>query len=234
MEGAATERIVAASRGARLARAALCVVVFGLPVFLLALAVRHGVAPVLRADEAAIGWATAFTRRAGLAAALIVVQAITHPAVVYGASTVVVLWVGLVKRRRGMAIWAFATMMAAWIIGELLKLIVQRARPSLESPLSLPPGYSFPSGHALNITVAAGVLVILLWPLLRRTGRIVAVVVAAVVVLGVGLDRVFLGVHFPSDVVAGYVLGCCITFGSWIGFVGPTAGTSWSGSSSRH
>ncbi len=130
-----------------------------------------------------------------------------------------------------MALWAFSTMMAAWIAGEVMKVIVQRARPVLDLPLSFPPGYSFPSGHALNITVAAGVLVLLLWSLLSRPGRVLAVSSAAVVVLVVGLDRIFLGVHFPSDVLAGYVLGCCITFSSWIGFVGPMGGTSSSASS---
>lgn len=214
-------------------RAMLCIVLLGLPVFLLALAVRQQIGPVVDADAAVITWATGVTVSWGAAPLLIVVQAVTHPIVVYAASTLVVLWIGIVKKLWTLAVWAFSTMMLTWIIGELMKLIVQRGRPVLDSPMSLPPGYSFPSGHALNITVAAGVLLLLVWSLLSRTGRVVAVVVAVVVVLAVGLDRVFLGVHFPSDVLAGYVLGCCITFSSWIGFVGPMAGTSSSASSPR-
>lgn len=221
------------SLGARVVRAVLCVVVLGVPVFLLALAVRLQVDAVLLADEAAIAWATAFTRSSGLVAPLLVMQVITHPTVVYAIASLVAAWVWIVKGLRARAIWAFTTMMVAWITGEVAKVIVQRARPVLDDPLSLPPGYSFPSGHALNITVAVGVVVLLLWPLMPTPARIVAVSVGAVLVLAVGANRVFLGVHFPSDVVAGYILGCCITFSSWIGFVGPTAAISSSASSVR-
>jgi membrane-associated phospholipid phosphatase len=231
MEGISAETVVVLSRGRRVLRAVLHAVLLSAPVFLLAAAVRLEFRPVLAADAAAIDWATELTRSWGLTAALLVVQAVGHPIVVYTAATLVAVWVGLVKRMRGRAIWAFATMMAAWIIGEVMKLIVQRGRPVVESPLAFPPGYSFPSGHALNITVAASVLLVLLWPLLSATGRAVAMVLAAIVVLLVGLDRVFLGVHYPSDVLAGCVLGCCITVSSWVGFVGPMGGTSSSASS---
>ena len=216
----------------RLVRALVCVLVLGVPVFLLAVAVRLEVTPILRTDQAVIGWATATTRGLGLAPGLILLQAVSHPAVVYPLATLVALWVGVVKRLWGRALWGFATMMVAWVVGELLKLVVQRARPMLDVPLSLPPGYSFPSGHALNITVAAGVVLVLMWPLWSGAARTAAVTVAAVVVVLVGLDRIFLGVHFPSDVVAGYVLGCCITFSSWIGFGAPTREISSSASSS--
>ena len=208
-----------------------CVVLLGLPVFLLFLAVRLEFGPVLRTDQAITGWATAFTRSSGLAPALIVLQAVSHPTVVYVASSLVALWAWIAKGMRTLALWAFCTMMAAWIAGEVMKVIVHRARPNLDTPLSFPPGYSFPSGHALNITVAAGVMLLLLWSLLSATGRAVAVALAAVVVAIVGLDRIFLGVHFASDVIAGYVLGCCITVSSWIGFVGPTGGSLSSASS---
>ena len=212
-------------------RAIGSVLLFGIPVFLLAVAVRQEFAPILAVDESAITTATDLTRRWGLVSALIFLQAVGHPTVVYAAATLVAAWVWIAKGMRGRAIWAFCTMMVAWVLGEVMKLIVQRLRPVLEAPLAQPPGYSFPSGHALNITVAATVLLLLLWPLFSATGRVLAVVVAVLVVGAVGLDRIFLGVHYPSDVLAGYVLGCCITFSSWIGFVGRTGGTSSSASS---
>ena len=92
------------------------------------------------------------------------------------------------------------------MIGSVIKLLVQRVRPVVEDPLSQAPGYSFPSGHALNIAVAGSVTVLLIWPLLGRTGRRLAVAIAVVAGLAVGLDRIFLGVHFPSDVLAGWLL----------------------------
>jgi membrane-associated phospholipid phosphatase len=231
MEGPATGGVVARSRGLRVLRALLSVVALGTPVFLLAMAVRLNVAPLLTADQAAIGWATALTAATGLAPLLVVLQAVSHPLVAYAAVTVVAAWAWIAKGFRGRAIWALSTVTATWLIGELLKLVVRRARPTLESPWTLPAGYSFPSGHALNITVAAAVLLVLLWPLWRHSGRVVAVCAAVVVVVAVGLDRVLLGVHYPSDVIAGYVLGLCITFASWTGFVGPMRGTSSSASS---
>ena len=226
MEGKSVGAVVALSRGRRVVRAALCIALLGFPVFLLALAVRQEFEPVLAIDEAVSIWATERTQSWGLASVLTFLQAVSHPAVVYVAATLVAVWAGVAKGLRGRAIWAFSTMMVAWIVGEVLKLIVQRVRPVLDLPLTSPPGYAFPSGHALNITVAASVMLLLLWPLLSGSRRVLAVALAALVVLAVGTDRIFLGVHFVSDVVAGLVLGWCITFSSWIGFVGPTGATS--------
>jgi undecaprenyl-diphosphatase len=122
--------------------------------------------------------------------------------------------------------------MVGWFVGYASKLLVQRARPVVDDPVSHASGYSFPSGHALNSAVFASVMVVLLWPLLSRTARRVAVGLAGAGVLLVGLDRVLLGVHYPSDVLAGFLLGLGITFSSWIAFIGKTAVTSSPGSSS--
>jgi len=66
---------------------------------------------------------------------------------------------------------------------------------------------SFPSGHAQSAMVAASVLLLVSLPLLRCAWRWVAVGVAVVFVLAIGFARVTLGVHYVSDVLAGYVLG---------------------------
>ena len=81
------------------------------------------------------------------------------------------------------------------------------------------------------VAVVSTVVVFLLWPLLSAVGHRVSVVVAVLFSLVVGLDRIFLGVHFPSDVLAGYVLGVGITFSSWLGFIGKTSATSSRGPS---
>jgi len=87
---------------------------------------------------------------------------------------------------------------------QVLKQLVERQRPGQTetNPIlrGVPPaGLSFPSGHAI---VAAATLVIL-WPYLGRTGRIVATLLA----VGVGGARIYLGAHNPLDVVAGAGLG---------------------------
>ena len=90
---------------------------------------------------------------------------------------------------------------------QILKKLVERDRPGQteSNPIlrDVPPaGLSFPSGHAI---VAAATLVIL-WPYLGRTGRIIATLLA----VGVGVARVYLGAHNPLDVVAGAGLGLII------------------------
>jgi undecaprenyl-diphosphatase len=81
------------------------------------------------------------------------------------------------------------------------------------------------------VAVVATVLVLLLWPILSGPARRVATALAVLVAVVVGVDRIFLGVHFPSDVAAGWILGAGITFSSWLGFIGRTSATSSSGPS---
>ncbi len=218
-------------RSARLVRGALAMVVFVVPVLLLGYAVRQKFDPLIRFDDDVIRASTDYTRAHGTVEALLPLQAASQPLVLYVLATGLALWAWLAKELRNRALWAFVTMMVAWNVGLLAKVLVGRARPVVEDPISHSPGYSFPSGHAYNAAVVATVVVFLLWPLLTPVGRRVSIVLAVVFALLVGLDRVFLGVHFPSDVVAGYVLGVGITFSSWLGFLGKTAATSSPGPS---
>ncbi|WP_270888731.1 phosphatase PAP2 family protein [Pedococcus sp. 5OH_020] len=204
-------------------------VLFAVPVVLLAFAARQKFEPLVRLDDRLTLAATDATRRTGAKAGLILLQQVSQPVRIYVLAVLVAAWAWRFCNLRTRALWAIVTMMVAWNLGLDAKLVVQRARPVLHEPISHAPGYSFPSGHAFNITVIATVMVFMLWPLLSSVGRRVAVVLAVLASLAVGLDRVFLGVHFPSDVVAGWVLGVGITFSSWLGFVGgtvPTAGTT--------
>ncbi|WBQ05073.1 phosphatase PAP2 family protein [Kribbella sp. CA-293567] len=205
--------------------------VFALPVLLLGFAVRQQFDPLIRADESAIKAATGFSVSHGLVPALTVLEAISQPVVVYVVAVAVTLWVWRSKGLKARALWALVTMMVSWSIGALAKIVVHRARPIVDDGVPHAEGYSFPSGHELNITVATTVMVFLLWPLLSRTGRKVAIGLAAVAVVAVALDRVFIGAHFPSDVVAGFILGVGIVFSSWIGFIGRTAAISSPGPS---
>lgn len=94
---------------------------------------------------------------------------------------------------------------------ELVKLLIARARPDLLDPVIVETGFSFPSGHAANATVAYGILA---WLIGRVSGassiRALAWALAVAVAIGVGLSRVWLGVHYPSDVVAGWLLGIAV------------------------
>ncbi len=191
-----------------------------MPVGFLAFLVREKFSPVIRLDEAAIRAATDVTRsNDGLLAALLAWQEAFQPRWLYLGATLVCLYAW----RRGLrtrAAWAFVTMMVAWNLQLVLKYIVQRARPVVSDPVSRAPGYSFPSGHVANVAAATTVLVLLLWPLLRPAGRSIAVAAAVVLTVLTALDRVYLGVHFPSDVVAGVLVGVGLGAASYAGYLG--------------
>ncbi len=210
-----------AHRARRLVRAITSGLAVALLVTLIAFLVREKFDPLVRLDEGAIRTATSYTReRPALRSALLVWQEITQPIHLYIVMTAVCLWVWLARRRTTLAWWAFVTMMLGWNLALVLKYVVQRARPVVDDPVSHSPGYSFPSGHAANAAIVATVVVLLCWPLLRRGGRVILLVVAATFVLSVCLDRVFLGVHYPSDVTAGVLLGCGLVLASWLGLLG--------------
>ena len=105
--------------------------------------------------------------------------------------------------------WIVTTLAVGGTLGALLKLLVGRHRPDLLDPVARAAGFSFPSGHALNATLACGVFLLVLLPFVRwRPGLRAALWAGAIVIPAVtGLSRVGLGVHWTSDVVAGWLLG---------------------------
>lgn len=132
----------------------------------------------------------------------------------FGATTMIVLWVGLIivlsikKYVREAVLLGFVLSMAA-IINGCLKLIFQRPRPQFE-PLVIENSYSFPSGHAMDSTVFYLMLVYLTYHLTRNKKLTVLVgVIASFMILAIGISRIYLGVHYPSDVLAGFVAGLC-------------------------
>jgi undecaprenyl-diphosphatase len=105
--------------------------------------------------------------------------------------------------------WVVVTMAAGGILAAVLKLLVGRERPEMLNPVAEAAGYSFPSGHADNAALACAVFLLVLLPFLRdRRGPRIALWVAAIIIpIITGLCRVGLGVHWTSDVLAGWLLG---------------------------
>ena len=94
---------------------------------------------------------------------------------------------------------------------ELVKAFVARVRPEVLDPLLVEHGFSFPSGHATLSTVAYGVLAVLISrSRLPRAARIAVIAGLAVLVFAIGVSRIWLGVHFPTDVLAGWTAGVVI------------------------
>jgi YegS/Rv2252/BmrU family lipid kinase len=112
------------------------------------------------------------------------------------------------RRHFRAAAWTIGVMLAASLTTYFMKGVLQRKRPVWTDPVTTLTSFSFPSGHATGIAAAAGVVIVLAAVLVRRRAvRRLLCVLALGLALLVGLDRVFLGVHNPSDVLAGYAVG---------------------------
>ena len=91
------------------------------------------------------------------------------------------------------------------IITEIAKYAANRARPA--TALVSAPSTSFPSGHAVGVMVGVLALLTVVLPVARRPLRAWLVALGAVIVILIGVGRVVLNVHHPSDVLAGWALG---------------------------
>lgn len=119
-----------------------------------------------------------------------------------------------VHRPRAAAVLA-STMAGAAVLDLVLKQVFHRARPVPFFGTS-PPSYSFPSGHALGSLCLYGALAMILSARAPgRWARVTIWIVAGLFAGLVGLSRIYLGVHYPSDVIAGYCTGAL-----WVGAVG--------------
>jgi undecaprenyl-diphosphatase len=114
----------------------------------------------------------------------------------------------LVKRWRRGALLVVVTLAGAGLLNWLLKFSFARVRPAAYFDYPLPGSPSFPSGHALfAASVFGGLAVLLTARIPNRLLELAIWLVAILLILLVGLSRVYLGVHYPSDVVAGYAIG---------------------------
>ena len=118
------------------------------------------------------------------------------------------LWL---HRRRAQALVLVAAVLGGELLAQAIKLIVGRARPDLVPHLDVVYSASFPSGHStlspivyftLAAIVAAGEG--------RRAQKVLLIATALALVLAIGLSRVYLGVHWPTDVLAGWALGAAV------------------------
>ncbi len=118
-----------------------------------------------------------------------------------------VVWL-MIRQQPRLATYIAVTGVGLAVIIPVSKALVGRARPDLEQPVvELPTNASFPSGHAMAAMVTWGALAIIVLAAIRPAHRRRLVAAAAAVVLLVGFTRIALGVHYVTDVVAGWALG---------------------------
>lgn len=109
------------------------------------------------------------------------------------------LW--MKKRRADLAFFLVATI-GAGLLNQIGKLGFRRARPDLWTPIDPRQDFSFPSGHAMGTMALFAAILVLLWP---TRWRVPFLILGGIFVFLVGLSRVYLGVHFPSDVLCGWL-----------------------------
>lgn len=110
--------------------------------------------------------------------------------------------------RRAEAAWLFASLAGASLLDASLKALLHRARPTVVPHLTIVSNASFPSGHAM-ISAAIYLTIAAMLAEAQRTlaARVYLMAAATLIVLLIGCSRVFLGVHWPSDVLAGWCFG---------------------------
>ncbi len=127
------------------------------------------------------------------------------------ATFVIGIGVGLIlifyRRHLLLLTWAVA-ILGNSLLNAVLKALFQRKRPEFPNPFLVESNWSFPSGHAMGAVVIYGMLVYLLVVFIKsRVNKFIVVNLVIIFIILIGVSRLYLGVHFFSDVIAGYVAG---------------------------
>lgn len=204
----------------RRAIAVVILVVTGLVVAGMALVVRERFGPLVRIDESVSDAATQVTgSHPELVRLLVAWQESFQPWRVnlVAIGSCALLWWRY--RERSRAIRCAATVILVWGLTDALKLSVQRTRPVFVDQWSHATGGSFPSGHAASAVAAFAAVSLACWPVLTaRWARVVLSTVGVLCVAATAADRVFIGAHFPSDVLVALVLAVGVVAASFLGW----------------
>lgn len=129
-----------------------------------------------------------------------------------------VIWISILtiiimilNKKRWEALFFLIAVLGCSFFNTILKWIFHRTRPTIH-PIIQETGYSFPSGHSMVSFVMYGMLTYFLVLFFeKRSAKIITIIFFSVLVLFIGLSRIYLGVHYPSDVIAGFSAG-----GAWL------------------
>ena len=125
--------------------------------------------------------------------------------------TVITIIIMLVNRKWWETIFFILAVAGSHLFNDLLKWLFHRARPTIH-PIITETGYSFPSGHSMSSIAIYGMLMFFLVLFFKkRWAKVTTVIVLSLIILLIGISRIYLGVHYPSDVIAGYTAG-----GTWL------------------
>jgi membrane-associated phospholipid phosphatase len=128
----------------------------------------------------------------------------------------VLLW----RRQRALALTWVAAVAGNGMLNRLLKSAFERARPAHDHGLVVADGWSFPSGHSSGSVAAYGMLAYVILRFVSTRGQLPPLLLAAALAFTTGVSRVFLQVHYASDVLAGFSSGLawltiCVAVAEW-------------------
>lgn len=163
--------------------------------------------PLTQFDVALLNWLHAHATPAGYAISN-AISLLGSPVTM----TVLALGAGLLLavRRQWILLGGWVAAFAGGgLLNEVLKLMIRRPRPPYAAAVLHHSSWSFPSGHAMGSAIGYGMLayvLVVLW-IHRRNAQVSVVLGAALLIVAIGLSRLYLGVHYFSDVVGGYAAG---------------------------
>ena len=130
------------------------------------------------------------------------------------------IWI-ILNKSRGVAI--SVVVLASTLLNQVLKIIVRRPRPNI-NPLAVENSFSFPSGHTMIMVVIGGILIYLLWQKRGDNAKcntkwiarnVILTVIICLIAITVMFSRIYLGVHYFSDIVGGITSGLLFLFISY-------------------
>lgn len=133
---------------------------------------------------------------------------------------VLVITVGLVALLAGLRHWHGALILGLSValtslIVDIAKDVVSRPRPADAYAVGDPSGFSFPSGHSATSVALYATAALIAARALSGSARVAITIAGALVVVGVGISRVYLGAHYPTDVLGGWLTGAAVALACW-------------------
>jgi undecaprenyl-diphosphatase len=138
-------------------------------------------------------------------------------AVVIGLAVAAIVGFLLLQGMRRTALFVFLASVGGWLLNHILKLAFARPRPDVVPHLREVMSLSFPSGHAMTSAAVYLTLGAMLMRISeRRITKIYCMAIAMIATLLIGGSRVYLGVHYPTDVLAGWMMGMSWALVCWL------------------
>ena len=172
---------------------------------------RVGLSDRLRADDPSLPIGPRW-----LHAAALDITALGAAAVI-GLSVAAIVGFLLLQGMHRTALFVFLASVGGWVLNSLLKLVFARPRPDVVPHLRDVMSLSFPSGHAMTSAAVYLTLGAMLMRISeRRLTKIYCMAIAMLATLLIGASRVYLGVHYPTDVLAGWMMGMSWAVVCWL------------------